>query len=469
MVGAVTVTAKKNREDSMTEYSAAALGLGITEKLAAYLSALRFEDLPEDVVHHSRRGVLDWLGCALAGSGHGTIDTLLAVLTTTGAAGGHTVIGHDMRLGMLEAALANGQMGHVLDYDDTHMDGVVIHASGPITAALLALGEQRKLGGKAMIAGYVAGFEAALRTGHGAPRHYQDGWHQTGTLGAIGAAAACGTAMGIGPEKMVYAFGIAAAQSAGMLQNRGTMCKSFQAGKAASNGLLAALLAEGGFDSSIEILEGRQGFCRIYSSETDEAAMLQGLGDDFFVRSNGFKPYACGIVLHPIIDAAIGLRDKAGVAPEAVESIVVTANAKAISIAGIDVPESGLKAKFSTHHATAVAYLDGAAGTAQFSNARALADEVAAMRLKVSVEIDDTLRNDQARSRLTAASGETFEFAVEHATGTAANPMSDAALEAKFMANAVPTVGEVRAGKIRDLVWGLDALDDIGELTAGCS
>jgi 2-methylcitrate dehydratase PrpD len=338
-----------------------------------------------------------------------------------------------------------------------------------VLASMLALHEKKAISGRDLITGYVAGFEAAIRTGHGAPRHYEDGWHQTGTLGAIGAGAACGSVLGLNSEKMVHAFGIAATQSAGMLLNRGTMCKSFQAGKAASNGVLAALLAQGGFDSSGEILEGKRGFCRIFSSKTDQDAILRGLGERFFVTTNGYKPYACGIVLHPIIDTAIGLRDKAGIGPEQVKSIVVTANAKAISVTGIDDPQSGLKAKFSTRHAVAVGFIDRKAGIAQFSNERALAADVAALRGKISVEIDDRLRNDQAHGVLTSTTGETYAVATEHATGTAENPMSDAAIEAKFRDNADPVIGAARAQAIRDMVWGLESVSDVGALVRLCA
>jgi 2-methylcitrate dehydratase PrpD len=453
----------------MSDYGAAELNLGITEKLAEYLSALDYEDLPPDVAHEACRGVLDWLGCALAGSRSATVGTLLGVLKSFSVAGSNIVFGRDLKLGLLEAAIANGQMGHVLDYDDTHMDGVVIHAGGPVLASMLALHEKKAISGRDLITGYVAGFEAAIRTGHGAPRHYEDGWHQTGTLGAIGAGAACGSVLGLNSEKMVHAFGIAATQSAGMLLNRGTMCKSFQAGKAASNGVLAALLAQGGFDSSGEILEGKRGFCRIFSSKTDQDAILRGLGERFFVTTNGYKPYACGIVLHPIIDTAIGLRDKAGIGPEQVKSIVVTANAKAISVTGIDDPQSGLKAKFSTRHAVAVGFIDRKAGIAQFSNERALAADVAALRGKISVEIDDRLRNDQAHGVLTSTTGETYAVATEHATGTAENPMSDAAIEAKFRDNADPVIGAARAQAIRDMVWGLESVSDVGALVRLCA
>ena len=453
----------------MSEYGAADLNLGITEKLAGYLADLQFEDLPGDVVHECRRGILDWLGCALAGSEHATLDTLTGVLGTISPNGGSTVIRRKMKLGLLEAAIANGQMGHVLDYDDTHLGGGGVHTSGPVMASILPLGESRRVSGKDFMVAYVAGFEAATRTGCGMPNHHDGGWHLTGTIGTVGAGAGCGRLLGLTGTQMVHAFGIAATQSAGMQQNRGTMCKSFHPGKAASNGILAATLAEGGFDSTGEILEGKKGFCRIYSVVTDEAAILAKLGESFAVTSNGYKPYACGVVLHPIIDSAIALGQESAIAPSDVARLEITANIKAVTITGVSDPKSGLKSKFSIGHASAVSFIDGNAGRPQFSNERALAQDVVVLREKVSVTVDENFRIDQAAAMVMGKDGTRMEHKTEHATGMVDNPMSDAQIETKFFDNAEPSVGAEKAKEIREMVWGLENVLDIGALVRLCA
>jgi len=453
----------------MSEYGAADLNLGITEKLAGYLADLQFEDLPDDVIHECRRGILDWLGCALAGSEHATLDTLTGVLGAISPNGGSTVIGRKMKLGLLEAAIANGQMGHVLDYDDTHLGGGGVHTSGPVMASMLPLGESRGVSGKDFMVSYAVGFEAATRTGCGMPNHHDGGWHLTGTIGTVGAGAACGRLLGLTSAQMVHAFGIAATQSAGMQQNRGTMCKSFHPGKAASNAILAATLAEGGFDSTGEILEGKKGFCRIYSIVTDEAAILAGLGESFAVTGNGYKPYACGVVLHPIIDSTIALGQESAIAPDDVATLEITANIKAVTITGVSDPKSGLKSKFSIGHASAVSYIDGNAGRAQFSNERALAPDVAALRDKVTVTVDENFRVDQAAAVVTAKDGTRVEHRTEHATGMVDNPMSDAQIETKFFDNAEPIVGAEKAKAIREMVWSLESVSDVGDLVKLCA
>src|SRR4029077_15697000 len=199
------------------------------------------------------------------GSGHRTITTLLGVLQETTSKPAATVLGRKLKLGLLDAPLANGQMGHVLDYDDTHMGGVVLHTSSPVLAALFALSERAPVSGEQFMLAYAVGFEAGVRSGRAAPGHHKGGWHLTGTLRSIAAGAAARRLIGLDGQRLTYAMGIAATQAGGMQQNRGTSCKSFHAGKAAANGVLAALLAERGFDSTQEIIEGRKGFSRIYS------------------------------------------------------------------------------------------------------------------------------------------------------------------------------------------------------------
>lgn len=444
-----------------SEYGVARLGLGATSSLAGFVAALRFEDLPAEIVHQARRGVLDWLGCALAACRHPTIDILRETFAAIGSAPAARVVGRPgLRLGLLEAPQVNGQMGHLLDFDDTHMGGVVLHASSPLLAALLALAEHRPVAGRDLIAAYVAGFEAGVRAGQAAPAHHDGGWHLTGTLGAIAAGAAGARLLGLDARAATHAIGIATTQAAGMQQNRGTMCKSFHAGRAASSGVLAALLAARGFDSSEEILEGRRGFARIYSAVAEPERITDGLGTRWEIARNGYKPYACGVVLHPLIDAMIDLSRSAAVPAAEIAHVALRVHPHAVKITGVDDPNSGLMAKFSINHSAAVAYLDGAAGIAQYTDARASAADVLSFRPKVRVATDGSFRKDQAEAVLHATDGRRFVAAVAHASGTVDNPMSDQALEAKFLGNAVPVLGAERAAALAACAWRLDGLAD---------
>src|SRR3984893_2872233 len=191
----------------------------LTNTLCGHLADARFGDLTPAAVNEARRGVLDWIGCALAGSAHPTIAKLLAVLQEAGGRPQARILGRKLRLGLLDAPLANGQMGHILDFDDTHMGGVVLHASSPVLAALFAIAK-RSSAERALVCGadlmlaYAVGFEAGVRSGRAAPGHHKGGWHLTGTLGTIAAGAACGKLLKLDRQKLTYTMGIAATQAA---------------------------------------------------------------------------------------------------------------------------------------------------------------------------------------------------------------------------------------------------------------
>jgi 2-methylcitrate dehydratase PrpD len=437
----------------------------LTKTLCGHLAAARHEDLSSAAKREARRGLLDWIGCALAGSTHRTATTLLGVLQETTGKPVATVLGRSLKLGLLDAPLANGQMGHVLDYDDTHMGGVVLHTSSPVLAALFALAERAPVSGAQFMLAYAAGFEAGVRSGRTAPGHHKGGWHLTGTLGSIAAGVAGGKLLGLDAQKLTYAMGIAATQAGGMQQNRGTMCESLHAGKAASNGVLAALLAERGFDSTQEIIEGKKGFARIYSDSAEPEHLIADLGEGWLIESNGHKPYACGVVLHPLIDAVITLRNRERIDPATVIEIALRVHPLVLSITGVVEPSTGLQSKFSTRHSAAVALIDGAAGTAQYSDARAIDSVVAALREKVKPIADETLQRDEAYATVVVG-GQRHEVHIAHASGTADNPMSDTQIESKFFANADPVIGAERARRASDWVAALDRQSDMSELIA---
>lgn len=441
---------------------------GVTRAFCARMASVQFTDLPKKAIDEGKRGVLDWLGCALAGSRHPTLDRLLAVLQEVGGKPQATVFGRGLRLGFVDAPIANGQAGHLLDYDDTHMGGTLLHTSSPTLAALFSVAERGRVSGAAFLLAYAVGFEAGVRTGQSAPGHHRGGWHLTGTLGSIAAGVAAGKLISLDGERLAHAMAIAATQSAGMQQNRGTMCKAFHAGKAASSGVLAALLAERGFDGSLEIIEGKRGYCRIYSDVAAPNALIDQLGTRWEITRNGHKPYACGVVLHPVIDAVIAIRSAADIDPARIETIELRVNPLVVSVTGVEEPATGLQSKFSVYHSAAVALIDGAARIPQFTDERANDPVVIALRRKVKATIDESLGNDQAEA-VVVVDGVRHRAFIEHATGTADNPMSEAALEAKFMANAEPVIGRDRAQQVRDLVQGLDRLADVGELIGLCA
>ncbi|HEX7233408.1 MAG TPA: MmgE/PrpD family protein [Candidatus Binatia bacterium] len=442
--------------------------VGVTQKFCARMAAAQFSDLPKKAIAQGKRGVLDWLGCALAGSRHPTLDRLLLVLQECGGKPQATVFGRCLKLGFLEAPIANGQAGHLLDYDDTHLGGTLLHASSPILAALFSLAERGLVSGTEFLMAYAAGFEAGVRSGRTAPGHHKGGWHLTGTLGAIAAGVASGKLLRLDANRLTYTMAIAATQSAGMQQNRGNMCKSFHAGKAASSGVLAAFLAERGFDGSLEIIEGKRGYCRIYSDAAAPEELVHELGIRWEIERNGHKPYACGVLQHPAIDAVIAIRSAADIDPTRIEAIELRVNPLVISVTGVEAPGTGLQSKFSVYHSAAVAWIDSAARIPQYTDERASDPAVVALRQRIKVTVDESLRSDQAEA-VAIVDGVRHRTFIEHASGTADNPMSNPEIEAKFLANAEPIIGHDRARRVRDLVHGLDQLADVRELIQLCA
>lgn len=458
------------RPADSSSYGAASTGLAITSAFARFLSGMRYEDLSPAATHEAKRAVLDWIGCALAGSTHPTADVLIATFEEMGSSPVATVLGRGGRkLGLLDAPVANGQMGHVLDFDDTHLGGVILHTSTATLPALFALGERRKSSGRDVMVALAAGFEAGIRVGQAAPRHHLGGWHLTGTLGTVAAAAASARLVGLDQKQTAYALGIACTQAAGMQQNRGSDCKSLHAGKSAYHGVLASMLASKGFNSSPEILEGNLGFTKVYSTTQENKAILANLGQPWLITGNGYKPYACGVVLHPLIDAMIEVSRKTRLPASELARIEVQVHPDVIRITGVDTPGSGLMSKFSANHAAAVAYIDQAAGVAQFTNERSADAAVQALRKLIQIKTVPAFRLDQSAATVLTKTGATHEAQIAHATGTTSNPMSDQALAEKFLSNARPVIGADRARRVIDMVWKLDTLSDVGELVRACA
>ena len=260
------------------------------------------------------------------------------------------------------------------------------------------------------------------------------------------------------------ALGIGCTQAAGMQQNRGSDCKSLHAGKSAYHGVLASMLAKNGFTSSPEILEGNLGFTRIYSKTQDLPMITANMGTSWMINGNGYKPYACGVVLHPLIDASIKVSQEYKVPEDQIEVLEIFVHPDVIRITGVDAPGSGLMSKFSANHAAAVSYIDQAGGVAQFSNEKAQQSRVQALRKIVKVTPVSSYRLDQASAVVRAKDGKSYEAKIDHATGTVANPMSDQSLEAKFLGNTQLVMGKENANKAIKLLWNLENVDNINAL-----
>ena len=435
----------------------------ITRTLARYLVESKYADIPEAVRHEAARALLNWAGCAIGSSRHETVERALAALSEFSGRPQAGVLGRSERLDILQAALINGISSHVLDFDDTHARAV--HPSAPVLPALLAFAEWRPTSGADLVHAFVLGVEAECRIGLSVfPEHYDRGWHITGTAGVFGAAAAIGKLLGLNEQQMTWALGIAATQSAGLREMFGSMCKSLHPGRAAQNGLTAALLAAGNFTSSERAIEAPRGFAHVLSTKFDPEVITAGLGERFELSSNMYKPYACGLVVHAAIDGCIQLRNEHGLQPEAIERVELAICPIVLELTAKAKPQSGLEGKFSVFHAAAAAIVCGAAGEPQFSDQCVRDPRVVRLRDRVSATPDDKLRKTEARVSIRLKDGRTLSKHVEHALGTLQRPMSDADLEAKFRGLTAGILGKQRIDELIRLCWSIAALPDAGEI-----
>src|SRR3954447_8349389 len=438
---------------------------GLTRGLAARGTAVSYDALPEEVRALARQCVLDYYGVALAGADDPLVAILLDELAEAGGAAQASVIGHKARLPALSAALVNGAIGHALDYDDVNL-AMPGHPSVAILPCLLALAEARQSSGREVIAAIVAGYETACRIGSALrPGHYNLGFHATGTVGCLGAAAACARLLGLDAEATAQALGIAGTQASGLKSQFGTMCKPFHAGKASHNGLLAARLAARGFSSRPDLIECEQGFALTHGPDFRPEKALADPPGGFHIRANLFKYHAACYLTHGPIETARAIRDQHGVTPEQIAHVTLKLDRSCDRVCNIPAPADGLEAKFSLRQTVAMA-LAGIDTASLGAYSAATANDPALVRLREKVALDFHDGWPQAAAELEVATTDGRVLKASHDAGI---PSADIAaqgerLTAKFDALAGPVLGPARARELRAAILGLDSLSDVGAL-----
>ena len=431
--------------------------------LARYAVTTAYADIPAAARHEAARSLLNWIGCAVGGSQHAAVDKALAALLPFAAGGQCTILGRRARTDALHAALINGLSAHVLDFDDTHLR-TLLHPSVPVASALLALGERQPISGRDFLLAFIVGVEIECRVANAIWFAHNSHWYITGTAGVFGAAAAASRALGLNEDQTTHALGIACAEAAGTREMAGTMTKAFIHGRAAQNGLLAALLAQQGFTSAETSLEGPHGFAHVLAPERDLAALTAGLGTTYEILANSYKPFACGVVAHPVIDACIQLRHENKLNVADIERVALRVSPRALELTGIKEPPNGLKSKWSIYHSAAVALAEGAAGEHQYSDEHVNAPEVRALRARISATADAQLTEIAAHVTVKLKNGSALEKRIDRVVGSAENPMSDRDLEMKVRGLARGVLPATQTDAMIALAWRIDELADVAEV-----
>jgi len=447
--------------------------MSTTEAVAKFVVGTDYRDIPEEAITNAKMAILDCLGTTLAGSAEPVGKLITEYVRDMACRPAAGVVGGGFKTAASLAALANGTMGHALDYDDC-IGGGGIHPSVPLLPAVLALGEQYGISGKEVLLSYILGFEVEAKLFQGMTyKHYAVGWHATSTVGSLGAAAACSRILSLSVSETEMALGIASSRACGIRQNFGSMTKPYHAGAAAENGVSAALLAKRGFTSSDSILETPLGFLNVFAGEGeyDLEKMTQNLGDPFSIVSPGvtIKPYPACLAAHRCLDAIMHLIQEHDVLADEVEEIVCTTCARYPKVMIHHQPRSGLEGKFSLEYCMAIALLDRAVGLAQFGDEKVQNAKAREMVERVKYHHppeypEDIHRIPRDKVAIRLKNGREYSAEVEHSKGDPWNPLGQEELASKYRDCARLALSPQEIERSLNLVSRLEDIGNIAEL-----
>jgi 2-methylcitrate dehydratase PrpD len=425
----------------------------VTAVLAEFVAWFDLKAAPSEAIDRARVAFIDSMGVMLAGSREEVSHLICDVVKLEGATPSASIVGQSLRTSPQLAALANGVAGHAMDYDFTFLSGQSV---SPVIPAILPVAEAISATPSECVAAFIVGCEVAARLLRASPRLSNDGgWHSTGTVGAVAAAAACAKLLKVPADKIADVLGVSVSLSSGVAANYGTMTKPLHAGNAARNGVLAALLGSRGFTSHATAFEGTAGFFNTFGrglSLSYEPFKDLGSRYDLVTLGYSIKAYPCGGRGHTAIEAALALRDKVGTRLSDISNVHCWVSKSSATRINTEWPSSVEAAKFSAAYVIAYSLVHGAPRIPAFTE-QALKDErVRALARLVTAggdpELSDAFGESPAKLKITLKDGQAFEQRRDYATGSKQVPMTRAQLEEKFHDCAAQSVSAEVAGKI---------------------
>jgi 2-methylcitrate dehydratase PrpD len=437
--------------------------LAITRALARYAAQARYRELPDHVRIEASRAFLNWMGCALGGSREPAVQLAAATVAELGGGPQASIIGHAQRTDIASAAFVNCISSSVLAFDDAHL-ATVTHPGSPVGSAVFAFSEKHAVHGEAFVAALALGLEITCRLSNVLvlpPSKFNLGFYVTGLSAPIGAALAIGNLLQLDEQRMNWAISVAASQSGGFRATQGTMTAHFRPGHAARSAVWAALLAEKGFTGNESALEADKGFVDVFCTQADLAQAVDGLGERHELLDNSYKPYPCGIVIHPTLDACLELHGQFG-AQVVPARVTLRVHPLALSLCGIRQPGTTLESLNSLHHWAAAALIRGRAGVPEMLPECIADPQVTQLRSQIEVLTDPGIGSQQALAEVVLPDGRTLRAQVAHSRGSKARPMTDDDLDAKFRSQAGLVLPHARVERLRELCRGVAALRDVG-------
>ena len=444
----------------------------VTTDISEFISRVAIADVPMKVRETAKLHLIDGLATMIAGSDDGASRAIRNYILALDGKGEATVIGTATKFAAQQAALANGVQGHVLDYDDTQLAtlssrpfGQQTHPTTPVLASALALAEKPRCTGAHFLTAYIVGVEVACRLGDAvSPSHYLDGFHPTGTFGTFGAAAACSHLLRLDKEHCAWALGIAGTLASGVRANRGTMTKSLNAGRAAENGVMAALLARQGFTASKNILEDAMGYFSAACRNQYDPKLLF-FGKPFFFAKPGIaiKLYPCAVVMHPLLDLLLSLVQRYDIRSDTIDRVQVTMSSQSALPLVYKQPENSLQAKFSLPFAVAVALAERAAGLEQYTDRKVKDPRVADLMERTDLVAAKTTRNGPAVVRIILKDGTSYHGKTTKAQNNDA--LSRSKIEEKFRQCAANKLTPRMIRSLLSYLWSLEELKSVGSIT----